>query len=284
MLLLRAKTNRASQPSPMLAAGPPDRSRLVHSLTPRAFCLHSVSLVALAANRAEVSTGNLRGSANKFDNLVASWDKSVSIGDFKTTVKAKYDYNKNKDFLKEVSLTGDLKEASSADDVAVGYELTRDFGTKNTNVRLTATTRGTRLSAEYDPEEQLREVGLAREIDVGDYKINVEPTWMVKAKQARVKLMSAVNGGKDRVSAQFDYDVDSQAAKDVELTFERTLEEGKVLHASFKPDKSDLEVSLSDSTFESGATWTATANVALDTDPANLLDAARVTLKRSWGW
>eukprot|EP00967_Tisochrysis_lutea_P002553 scaffold3132_cov30-Tisochrysis_lutea.AAC.1 len=210
--------------------------------------------------------------------------QSVSIGDFKTLVKAKYDYNANRDFLKEVSISGDLIEAGNADDVGVGYELTRDFSNRNTNVRLTATSRGYSLSAEYDPNEQLREVGVSREVEVGDYKVDVQPTWLVKAKAARVKLISALNNGKDRVSAQFDYDVDGQQAKDVELGFERTLEEGKVLSASFRPDKSDLEVSLEDSTFESGATWTATANVALDSDPSNLLDAARVTLKRSWGW
>jgi len=37
-------------------------------------CPRSASLFALAANRAEVSTGNLRGD-NKFDNLKANWDK-----------------------------------------------------------------------------------------------------------------------------------------------------------------------------------------------------------------
>jgi hypothetical protein len=208
----------------------------------------------------------------------------VSIGDFKTTVKAKYDYNANRDFLKEVSLSGNLLEADNTDDIAFGYEVTRDFAACNTNVKLTASSHGYSLSAEYDPEEQLRQVGVAREVEVGDYKVDVQPTWLVNAKAARLKLMSAVNDGKDRLSAQFDYDVDGQQAKDVELSFARTLEQGKILSASFKPEKSDLEVSFEDSTFESGATWTATANVPLNSDPSNILDAARVTLKRSWGW
>lgn len=185
--------------------------------------------------------------------------------------------------LPQVSVSGDLLKASSNDDVGVGYEVKRNFATSNTNVKLTASSHGTKLSAQYDPEEQLREVTLAREVDVGDYKVDVQPAWMVKARAARIKLMSNLNGGKDRLSAQFDYDVDAQAAKDVELGFQRTLEAGKVLSASFKPDKSDLEISLEDATFESGATWTATANMKLD-DPTNALDAARLTLKRSWGW
>lgn len=58
-----------------------------------------------------------------------------------------------------------------------------------------------------------------------------------------------------------------------------------MIHASYKPDKAgSLEVSFEDSTFESGATWTATANVGLEGDAVSILDNAKVTLKRSWGW
>ena len=35
----------------------------------------ATSMLSLSANRAEVSTGNLRGDAGKFDNLKASWEK-----------------------------------------------------------------------------------------------------------------------------------------------------------------------------------------------------------------
>src|SRR6056297_1202863 len=99
--------------------------------------LATTSILALSANRAEISTGNLRADSGKFDNLKASWEKSLNLGDWKTTVKANYDYNANKEFLKEVSLSGGLVEAVSADDVAVDYEVTRDFSSRQTDVKLT---------------------------------------------------------------------------------------------------------------------------------------------------
>jgi len=251
---------------------------------PSAQTMLATSMLSLSANRAEVSTGNLRGDAGKFDNLKASWEKGLEIGDFKTKVAAKYDYNSNKDFLKEVSFSGDLVEGDSADDVSVSYELRRDFASKRSDVRLTASSQGTTLSAEYDTEDQLTEVAVQREVDLGDQKVDVQPSWMVKAKAARVKLMSGLNNGKDKVSAQFDYDVDGKEVGALEVGFTRQLKAGQTLAASYKPDKSDLEVSLQDDNFEDGATWTATANVPLESADANLLDAARVTLKRSWGW
>merc|ERR1719337_391104 len=129
-------------------------------------------------------------------------------------------------------------------------------------------------------EDQLTEVAVQREVDLGDQKVDVQPSWMVKAKAARVKLMSGLNNGKDKVSAQFDYDVDGKEVGALEVGLTRQLKAGQTLAASYKPDKSDLEVSLQDDNFEDGATWTATANVPLESADANLLDAARVTLKR----
>ena len=64
-------------------------------------------------------------------------------------MNANYDYNANKDFLKEVSLEGDLMDGKG-DDLSVSYQVTHDFSSKNTNVRLMANTQGTNLAAEFD--------------------------------------------------------------------------------------------------------------------------------------
>ena len=42
----------------------------------------------------------------------------------------------NRDFLKEVSLQGDLVESSKPDDVSVSYDVTHSFADKNTNVEI----------------------------------------------------------------------------------------------------------------------------------------------------
>jgi len=90
---------------------------------------------AACANTAEVHTSNLNGGGGAFDNLKASWGKALNIGSHKTNMNCKYDYSANKDFLKEVSFSGDL---TNAGDVSVQYEVTRDFKSKDTEVKLTA--------------------------------------------------------------------------------------------------------------------------------------------------
>ena len=177
----------------------------------------------------------------------------------------------------------ELIEAASADDVGLGYQLTRDFAKAQTDLKLTASSRGTTLSAEYDTNEQLRSVGVSREVELGDQKMDVQPSWLLKARAARVKLMSSLNDGKDKVSAQVDFDVASKEARALELGLSRQLDTGRVVEAKYKPANSDLTISLTDSSFENGATWTATANVDAS-DAGSLLDTASVTLKRSWGW
>merc|ERR1711939_729070 len=94
------------------------------------------SLSALSHN-AEVSSTDLRRGA-AFDNVKASWNQALKLGDFSTRLQANYDYNANKDFLKEVSLSGDLIESSKDDDMSVSYDVTHNFADKNTNVKLTA--------------------------------------------------------------------------------------------------------------------------------------------------
>jgi len=237
-------------------------------------------LPAILGNTAEVSSTDLRKGAS-FDNIKASWGKAMSIGDFKTNIKCDYDYNDNKDFLKEVSFAGDLVESSSSDDVGVSYEVTHNFKSKNTGVKVSAVTQGTTLSADYDTDSKLKEVSLERDVDVSDRKLNVQPSWLVQAKTARVKLMSAM-GDSDKLSAQVDYDVDGGSSS-FEVGYSHNLEDGKDVSATFTPDDNELEVEYTDTKFESGATWTATATVPVD-DANNVLDAAKLTLKRSWNW
>jgi hypothetical protein len=234
--------------------------------------------VVLAANTAEITTSDVRKGA-AFDNIKASWGKALSIAGFDTNVKADYDYNDNKEFLKEVSFAGDI---TKDDDLQVSYDVSHNFKSKNTGVKLTAVTSGTTLTVDYDTEESVKEVGAERSVDVGDYKVDLQPSWLVKAKTARVKMMSALGGDKDKVSAQVDYNVDDSAAS-YEVGYSRNLDDGKDISATFTPDSNELEVEYVDTKFESGATWTATATV--DTaDTANVLDNTKFTLKRSWTW
>jgi len=241
----------------------------------------SLSLAALS-NTAEISSTNIRSGA-AFDNIKASWNQALKLGDFSTKLKCNYDYKDNRDFLKDCSLSGDLVEAASDDDVRVSYDVSHNFGDKKTNVELQAHTHGTTVGAKVD-DRQLKEVSAVRDLDIADNKVNADVSWMVKAQTARVKLMSNLGKGADRVKAQIDYDTRDNSAS-YELGYEHKLEEGRDVSASFKPGDKSLDVELVDNKFESGATWTATASVPLENSGSNnILEAAKLTLKRQWNW
>ena len=242
--------------------------------------LHS-SRSASLSNTAEISSTNIRSGA-AFDNIKATWNQALKVGDFSTKLKCNYDYKENSDFLKDCSLSGDLLEAASDNDVRVSYDVSHNFGDKKTNVQLTANTRGTTLGAKVN-DRQLTEVSAERDLDVADNKVNADVSWLVKAQTARVKLMSNLGGSSDKVKAQIDYDTRDNSAS-FELGYAHQLEEGRDVSASFNPADKNLDIELVDNKFESGATWTASASVPLEKASSNILDAAKLTLKRSWAW
>jgi len=242
--------------------------------------LAAVALAALS-NTAEITSTNIRSGA-AFDNIKASWNQALKLGDFSTKLRCNYDYKENSDFLKDCSLSGDLVEASNDDDVGVSYDVTHNFGDKKTNVKLTASTQGTVLGAEIDDRE-LKEVSVNRDLDVGDNTVNADASWLVKAQTARIKLMSAMGNSKDKVNVQIDVDTRDNSAS-YEVGYYHQLEEGRDLSASFNPADKNLDLELVDNKFESGATWTAKASVPLESGSNNILDAAKLTLKRSWTW
>jgi hypothetical protein len=241
-----------------------------------------IAAVAIAAlsNTAEITSTNIRSGA-AFDNIKATWNQALKLGDFSTKLKCNYDYKDNKDFLKDCSLSGDLVEAASADDVGVAYEVSHNFGDRKTNLKLSAKTRGTTLGANVD-DRALTEVSAVRDLDVGDNTVNTEASWLVKAQTARVKLMSNLRGS-DKVKAQIDFNPNDKSTSN-ELGYEHQLEEGRDVSATFNPGDKNLDVELVDNKFESGATWTAKASVPLESGANNVLDAAKLTLKRSWNW
>jgi len=238
---------------------------------------------------AEVSSTNLRTGAG-FDNLKASWGKKLSLGlsDFNTQLDVSYDYQENKEFLKDATLSGSLIDGKSTDDIGLLYAVKKTFGgNKVTEVKLTAELDHTTFTAELDTEElfsagQLKEVNAQRTVSVGDKDVDVDVSYLVKAQNMRVKLMT--NFGTDKVKVQFDNFNTNGANSAVELGYEHTLANGRQLSATLIPADKNLDLELSDSKFESGATWIAKASVPTDGVRSSLVDVAKVSLVRSWAW
>jgi hypothetical protein len=229
-------------------------------------------------NTVELTTGDLRrGSA--FDNLKATFGQKLKIGDISSNLDCEYDHSAKSDFLKEATLSGDLVSASKDSDIGVSYEVTKNFADESTSAKLTASTtiEGTALSAQLDGG--LSEVTAGRTVNAGDETVDVEASWMVKAKTARVKLMSKLSAN-DNVNVQVDYTPDGGKV-DYEVTLDHDLGNGRDVSA--KGAGGVLEVDYTDTKFEKDATWTASASVPYDMG-SNIMDAVKVSLKRSWKW
>ena len=94
--------------------------------------------------------------------------------------------------------------------------------------------------------------------------------------------LRSVTGTVTGYSVSVQADVDGTDLSAVEVEYERDLEDGRTLTASLTPADKNLEVEVTDTKFESGATWTAKASVPLEGD--NLIDDAKLTLTRAWSW
>ena len=66
-----------------------------------------------------------------------------------------------------------------------------------------------------------------------------------------------------------------------EVSLDHNIASGRDISATFGGDT--LDVDYTDNNFEDGATWTASASVPTS-DASNILDAAKLSLKRSWTW
>lgn len=254
-----------------------------------------ISALALSTlgNTLELSSGDLR-KANAFDSIKATWNQALKIGDLPgSTLSVEYDSSVAKESLKEATLSGAIFEPSEAkaakgrsgavdaSDLSVTYEVSHDFASNSNALKLSASTvvEGYTVGAELDDANGLSEVSATRDLDVADQSINAAASWLVKAKTARVKLMSKLSDN-DNVNVEVNYTPDGGATT-YEVGLDHSMGDGRDLSA--KVDGDNLEVDYVDSKFEDGATWTASASVPVDAGN-NILDAAKLSLKRSWKW
>ena len=98
-----------------------------------------------------------------------------------------------------------------------------------------------------------------------------------------MRLFFVPRGGWCAACPQVDYA--GGRAENLEVSYDHNLEDGRDISATVRPAKKEVEVDYVDNSFEKGATWTASASMPLENSgSSNLLDAAKLTLKRSWAW
>ena len=97
---------------------------------------------------------------------------------------------------------------------------------------------------------------------------------------ASVKLMSQLGDG-DKLTATVDYGLDGGATT-YEVSLDHNVGDGRDVSATFGSDSSAIEVEYVDSASEADATWTVAASVP--SDASNIVNAAKLTVKRAWQW
>lgn len=228
---------------------------------------------AVLGNTISVTSSDVKGGSLGLDSIQATWGKTLDIGDKKADLELEYDRSESSEGLSSVSLSGDLSDDS---DLKVSYEVSHSFTDDSTDVTLTAVSSGTTLAAEYDATGgELTELSAQRELEIGGSDVDTTVSWMVEDKKARIKMMTAL--GDATLTAEVDYkDGD---ISNLELGYDTNLEDGRDLSISYTDE--ELEVEVTDTTFEDDATWTATATMK---HPELDLDDLKLTLKRSWSW
>lgn len=236
----------------------------------------SVAALGALANTAEISTNNIRSGAS-VDTIKASWGQAIKVGDFSTNMEANYDSSVSKDWVKDVSFSGDIGEG----DMGVSYEISHDFGDDTSGVKLSKEVGGITVSVDSDLST-VTEVSAAMTQDLGDQSVDVDASFLVASNTARVKLMSKLSGG-DTLTAEVNYKPDDGSTT-YNVEYDHNLSDGKDLHVEVGSDSGDVKVDYVDSKFEDGAVWTASASVPTNGAANDLLDKASLSLKRAWKW
>jgi len=247
----------------------------------------ALSTLALG-NTLEISSGDIRNN-QVLDNVKATVAQALKIGNLATDLELSYDRKASKDFFNEVTASGniltpskDKKGVAEEGAITLDYEVTHSLTSSDTKLSLTGNKDDTGFGLEADISGgggQINEISITRDLDAGDQPVTLTPSYLLQSKTARVKLMSTLSGG-DKLEATVDYATDGGDVK-YEVSLDHNIEDGRDISATFGGDT--LDVDYSDTTFEDGATWTASASVPVS-DAGNILDAATLSLKRSWTW
>ena len=206
----------------------------------------------------------------------------------------RYDLKAKKDFFKEAKLAGAIAD--------VKYVLTHAIEKGVTGVTLMSKQVGHNLKAVGDTSSYLTTLSAKGTASLAGYDIDYEPAFNVKTKTTKLALSAALGGG---VSATGVVTASSAGAvsADYELGYEHSLgdvrrapfrapacaptpaavthspwrvvcAQGRELSATLNPAERAGEVEIIDSFTERGATWVASAQMALGSKP-------KVTLRRS---
>jgi hypothetical protein len=231
-------------------------------------------IAALALNQAveagktiELSSADLSNAGGRaYDNIVAKWSETLKVFGREANIATEYDRNAKKDFLKEVTVSGQVDDVS--------YEVTNNFG-GDTSLTLTANTKdGTTVEVAADDKAGLTSITASRKgVRAFDRDVDVEASHDTQAASSKLKLSSVLGHG---VTAIATANVANGGATttNVDLEYENELTNGRTVSAKVNPKAGSGEVEYVDS-----KTIDATITASMD-----LGGKPKVTVKRAWAF
>lgn len=255
-------------------------------------------LVRNGVTRAEVLSGDMRRVMSTPGTVVhnvklgwsskINWSKSIA-----SRLSASYDLKKNRNFIKDLSLSSDFESFGFQSSCSFTQEFA-DGGLDGASLNLQLSTpvvAGMRVEAEYDTCSHDHITSLA--LPVGPYrcgdicKLAGKTEWLGGAKAMKYAASAAFQPASKYVTK-----LKASATHAVEpggpgLSYEAGVEQGvgkgRSVSATCKNSKS-LALEYVDAAFDDQATWTLTANMPLDAGAKDAFVKPKVFLKRKWAF
>lgn len=220
------------------------------------------SIGAALAGSIELVSSDVRSGGIGIDNIKGKWSQKVSLFGNDATISGEYDRSKNKDSLHETTVSGSLKN--------VKYELT-----DAKELKLEADANGLTLETSGNLDDGLRTIGASGSTKLGGQDIDAELEHALGSGDSKLKL-STVLGNGFKAIANVARAKSGDASADYELEYEGTINEGRTVSATLKPDGSG-EMEYEDTTTLKGQDTTISASMEIGGAP-------KVSVKRSWNF
>jgi len=256
-------------------------------------------LMRNGVTRAEVLSGDMRGVMSSPGTVVhnvklgwsskINWSKSIA-----SRLSASYDLKKNRNFIKEISLSGDVEKFGFES----SYSLTQEFADggllegASINLQLsTPMVAGLRVEAEYDTSSYDHITSLA--LPVGPYecggvcKLGGKTEWLGGAKAMKHAASAAFQPASRYLTKLKASVTHAVAVGGPSLSYEAGVEQGvgkgRSVSATCKNSKI-LAIEYVDAIFDEQATWTLAANMPLDAGVRDAFVKPKIFLKRKWAF
>lgn len=247
--------------------------------------------------KAEVLSGDLRKVVGDPQSVVGNvklgWSTTVDWGkNVGSTLKANYDLRANRNFVKDISISGD----ASMSGTTLGYEVTQQFadgslGDTTAALKLsTPAYAGMKLVAEYDTKSpsHIKSLALPMSYACGKVcKLTGKTEWLGAAKAMKYAATASFQSASryaTKLNAQISHKVEEGGpGLSYEVGVAQGVGAGRGLSATLKNTKV-LALAYDDAVLDDQATWTFAWDMPLTSGVKDAFLQPTVKAKRKWSF